>query len=67
MRYVEGYLKAYSNGCEAKTRLYVYFHYCNTQLPHQALDYRTPAEAFNGDTLPPDEQSILAKTTDLKR
>ena len=46
MKYEEVYLKAYSNGREAKAGLDAYFHFYNTQRPHQALDYRTPAEVF---------------------
>ena len=42
----EVYLKAYSNGREAKAGLDAYFRFYSTQRPHQALDYRTPAEGF---------------------
>ena len=49
MKYEEVYLKAYSGGREAKAGIYAYFHFYNTQRPHQALGYRTPAEVFNGD------------------
>ena len=48
VKYEEVYLKAYSNGREAKAGIGAYFHFYNTQRPHQALDYRTPAEVFNG-------------------
>ena len=30
---------------------FAYFHFYNTQRPHQALGYRTPAEVFNGDSV----------------
>ena len=46
VKYEEVYLKAYSNGWEAKAGLDAYFRFYNTQRPHQALDYRTPAEVF---------------------
>jgi len=46
VKYEEVYLKAYSNGREAKAGLDAYFHFYNTQRPHQALDYQTPAEVF---------------------
>ena len=48
------YLKAYSNGREAKAGLNAYFRFYNTQQPHQALGYRTPAEVFScgSDTSP---------------
>ena len=51
VKYEEVYLKTYSNGREAKAGLDVYLHFYNTQRPHQALDYRTPADVFNGDSL----------------
>ncbi len=43
VKYEEVYLKAYSNGREANAGLEAYFHFYNTQRPHQALGYRTPA------------------------
>jgi len=58
VKYEEVYLKAYSNGREAKDGLGAYFHFYNTQRPHQALGYRTPAEVFHGDSVQPDVQSI---------
>ncbi len=58
VKYEEVYLKAYSNGREAEAGLEAYFYFYNTQRPHQALEYRTPAEVFNVDSLPSDEQSI---------
>ena len=42
---------------EAKDGLEAYFHFYNTQRPHQALGYRTPAEVFSGDSVQSDEQS----------
>ena len=50
VKYEEVYLKAYSNGREAKAGLDAYFHFYNNQRPHQALEYRTPVEVFNGDS-----------------
>ena len=51
VKYEEVYLKAYSNGREAESELDAYFHFYNTQRPHQALGYRTPAEVFSGDSV----------------
>ena len=51
VKYEEVYLKAYSNGREARVGLEAYFHFYNNQRPHQALGYRTPAEVFNGDSV----------------
>ena len=49
-------MKAYTDGRQAKTELEAYFHFYNTQRPHQALGYRTPAEVFNGDWVQSTEQ-----------
>jgi len=50
VRYEEVYLKAYSNGREAKADLDAQFRLYNAQWPHQALGYRIPAEV--SDTSP---------------
>ena len=47
VKYEEVYLKAYSGGREAKAGIDAYFRFYNTQRPHQALGYRTPAEVLN--------------------
>ena len=51
VKYEEAYLKAYSNGRETRAGLDAYLGFYNTQRPHQALGYRTPAEVFNGDSV----------------
>ncbi len=51
VKYEEVYLKAYADGRRAKAELDAYFHFYNTQRPHQALGYRTPAEVFNEDSV----------------
>ena len=56
VKYEEVYLKAYSNGREARVGLEAYFHFYNNQRFHQALGYRTPANAFNGDSVQSTEQ-----------
>ena len=48
VKYEEVYLKAYSGGKEAQAGIGDYIRFYNTQRPHQALGYRTPAGAFNG-------------------
>ena len=63
VKYEEVYLKAYSNGREARTGLDAYFSFYNTQRPHQALDYRTPGEVFNGQRGQMLERSRLPKRT----
>ena len=47
VKYEEVYLKAYQGGREARIGLGNYFRFYNTERPHQALGYRTPAEVFN--------------------
>jgi putative transposase len=46
LKYEEVYLKAYMDGREARAGLGAYLDFYNTVRPHQALDYRTPAEVF---------------------
>ena len=57
VKYEEVYLKAYTDGRQAKADLDAYFHFYNNQRPHQALGYRTPAEVFNGNSAQSDERS----------
>jgi putative transposase len=47
VKYEEVYLKAYQDGKEARSSIGDYFHFYNSERPHQALGYRTPAEVFN--------------------
>ena len=47
VKYEEVYLKAYQDGRDARIGLGNYFRFYNTERPHQALGYRTPAEVFN--------------------
>jgi putative transposase len=53
VKYEEVYLKAYQDGRDARAGIGNYFRFYNTERPHQALGYRTPAEVF---------ASILAAT-----
>jgi len=46
VKYEEVYLKAYQDGRDARISLGNYFRFYNTERPHQALGYRTPAEVF---------------------
>ena len=48
VKYEEVYLKNYQNVREARTNLGAYFRFYNQDRPHQALDYRTPAEMYFG-------------------
>jgi putative transposase len=40
------YLKSYQDSRDARISLGNYFRFYNTERPHQALGYRTPAEVF---------------------
>ena len=46
VKYEEVYLKAYQDGREARVSLSEYFRFYNTERPHQALGYRTPAQVL---------------------
>jgi len=46
VKYEEVYLKAYQDGRDARIGLGNYFRFYNTERPHQALGYRTPAGVF---------------------
>ena len=46
VKYEEVYLKAYQDGRDARIGLGKYFRFYNTERPHQALGYRTPAEVL---------------------
>jgi len=48
VKYEEVYLKDYADPREARHGLRAYFRYYNDERPHQALDYRTPAEVYGG-------------------
>ena len=46
VKYEEVYLKAYQDGKEARINLGEYFRFYNIERLHQALGYRSPAQAF---------------------
>jgi len=46
VKYEEVFLRDYADGAEASQGLRAYFRFYNEQRPHQALDYRTPAEVY---------------------
>jgi putative transposase len=48
VKYEEVYLKDYADPREAREGLRAYFRFYDEQRPHQALDYRTPAEVYEG-------------------
>ena len=46
IKYEEVYLKDYATPREARLELRHYFQFYNFERPHQALDYRTPAQVY---------------------
>jgi len=46
VKYEEFYLHDYASPWKARQSLRRYFHFYNFERPHQALDYRTPAELY---------------------
>jgi len=63
VKYEEVYLKAYRDGREARIGIGGYLNFYNTQRPHQALGYRTPAEVFAGPVETMDENMLESVTT----
>ena len=51
VKYEEVYPKGYETMDAAYQGLHRYFEFYNHQRPHQALDYRTPAEVYADRTL----------------
>ena len=46
VKYEEVFLRDYADPVEARQGLKAYFRFYNEQRPHQALEYRTPAEVY---------------------
>ena len=46
VKYEEVYLKAYESVAEARAGIGAYLGFYNNERPHQALEYRTPAQVF---------------------
>jgi len=63
VKYEEIYLKAYQNGTEARSELSNYFNFYNTERPHQALGYRTPAEVFISTTVDLTNEGMIESLT----
>ena len=61
VKYEDVYLKAYTSASEARRELGAYFRFYNNQRPHQALDYRTPAEVFHQVRNAPAEESKVTE------
>lgn len=46
VKYEEVYIHDYTSPRQARQALTGYFQFYNQQRPHQALDYRTPADVY---------------------
>jgi len=46
VKYEEVFLKDYADAAQAREGLRAYFRFYNQERPHQALEYRTPAEVY---------------------
>ena len=60
VKYEEVYLKDYAAVDEARQGLGGYWGFYNTDRPHQALGYRTPAEVHFAGWVTPSSASVLA-------
>ena len=63
VKYEEVYLKAYQDGRDARRGLGSYFRFYNTERPHQALGYRTPAEVFTTTPVEAANRSMVESLT----
>jgi putative transposase len=63
VKYEEVYLKAYQDGKDARAGIGSYFRFYNTERPHQALGYRTPAEAFNSIPVEATSRGVVESLT----
>ncbi len=63
VKYEEVYLKAYQDGREARIGLGNYFRFYNTERPHQALGYRTPAEVYSVIQVAPTNGGMVESLT----
>ena len=63
VKYEEVYLKAYQDGRDARISLGNYFRFYNTERPHQAHGYRTPAEIYSVTSIEPANGGMVESLT----
>ncbi len=63
VKYEEVYLKAYQDGRDARIGLGNYFRFYNTERPHQALGYRTPAEVLTSSPVAATHGGVIESLT----
>lgn len=59
LKYEEVYLKAYQDAREARTEIGRYIQFYNTERPHQALRYKTPAEVYYAEPIAVAKERML--------
>ncbi len=63
VKYEEVYLKAYQDARDARIGLGSYFRFYNTERPHQALGYKTPAEVFISTPVEATNENMIESLT----
>jgi putative transposase len=63
LKYEEVYLKAYLDAAEARKEIGRYIRFYNTQRPHQALGYKTPAEEYPAEPIAVAKGGMLQSET----
>jgi putative transposase len=63
VKYEEVYLQSYQGGRDARIGIGNYFQFYNTERPHQALGYRTPAEMYTTIPLEVTEGGMVESLT----
>jgi putative transposase len=63
LKYEEVYLNDYASPRQARAGLARYFHFYNFERPHQALDYRTPAQVYVGKDPAPLNSTLRKEST----
>jgi putative transposase len=63
VKYEEVFLSDYADSAQARLALKAYFRFYNEQRPHQALDYRTPAEVYSAGTSAESREGSAAART----
>jgi putative transposase len=63
LKYEEVYLKAYQDARVARAEIGRYIHFYNTERPHQALEYRTPAQVYYAEAVAVIKERVLESET----
>jgi putative transposase len=63
VKYEEVYLRAYNDSSDARASIRRYVAFYNTERPHQALDYKTPAEIYSAENVEIVKERMLESRT----